>query len=128
MVLPGCGKRQLAKRWASRCGIMAVYPVQRSVPTEDGVVTASWDGTARVWEAASGKPVSRPLRHNGAVNSAAFSPDGQWVVTASAQKPDALARPSCTISHGSVEPYHDLRESCRDLRLPAKCGGVAYGL
>src|SRR5258708_1941281 len=46
------------------------------------VVTASEDGTARVWEVASGKAVGQPLRHDGVVSSAAFSPDGQWVVTA----------------------------------------------
>jgi len=47
-------------------------------------VTASVDGTAQVWEAATGRAVGEPLRHEGAVNSAAFSPDGKWVVTASA--------------------------------------------
>jgi len=82
MVLRGSGGRQLAKRWANRCGIMGVYRVQRSVLDGRWVVTASWDGTARVWEAAAGKPLGQPLRHDGAVNSAAFSPDGKWVVTA----------------------------------------------
>jgi WD40 repeat protein len=47
------------------------------------VVTASSDRTARVWEAASGKPVGAPLQHQGLVLSAAFSPDGRRVVTAS---------------------------------------------
>ena len=27
------------------------------------VVTASWDRTARVWEAATGKAIGEPLRH-----------------------------------------------------------------
>jgi hypothetical protein len=47
------------------------------------VVTASWDQTARVWEAASGKEVGQPLRHDSVVDSAVFSPDGKRVVTAS---------------------------------------------
>jgi hypothetical protein len=47
-------------------------------------VTASADGTAQVWEAATGKAVGEPLRHDGVVNSAVFSPDGKWVLTASA--------------------------------------------
>ena len=47
------------------------------------MATASDDHTARVWEAATGKPVGQPLRHEAAVASAAFSPDGLWVVTAS---------------------------------------------
>jgi hypothetical protein len=37
-----------------------------------------------VWETKTGKPVGQPLHHNGVVKSAAFGPDGQWVVTASA--------------------------------------------
>ena len=53
------------------------------------VVTASDDGTARVWEVASGKAPGQPLRHNGAIKSVAFSPDGKRVVTASA---DGTAR------------------------------------
>jgi WD40 repeat protein len=36
-----------------------------------------------VWDAATGKPVASPLQHQGWVMSAAFSPDGTRVVTAS---------------------------------------------
>jgi WD domain, G-beta repeat len=50
------------------------------------VVTASWDKTARLWDAASGKPIGEPMKHEGPVNSAQFSPDGQRVVTASMDK------------------------------------------
>ena len=41
------------------------------------------DGTARLWEAATGKAIGEPLRHDDGVLSAAFSPDGRFVVTAS---------------------------------------------
>jgi hypothetical protein len=47
------------------------------------VVTASFDNTAQVWEADTGKPAGAPLQHRGDVYSAAFSPDGRRVVTAS---------------------------------------------
>jgi WD40 repeat protein len=47
-------------------------------------VTASWDTTARVWDAATGKPIGEPLRHEGPVNAASFSADGTRIVTASA--------------------------------------------
>jgi dipeptidyl aminopeptidase/acylaminoacyl peptidase len=36
-----------------------------------------------VWDAASGKPIGEPMKHENGVNSAQFSPDGQRVVTAS---------------------------------------------
>ena len=39
-----------------------------------------------LWDAASGKPIGEPLNHKEVVNSAQFSPDGQRIVTASADK------------------------------------------
>ena len=41
------------------------------------------DGTARVWDAATGKALSEPMKHDDQVYSAQFSADGQRVVTAS---------------------------------------------
>ncbi len=55
-------------------------------PDGTRVVTASSDKTARVWDVATGKPLTRPLEHQGRVWSAAFSPDGTRVVTASDDK------------------------------------------
>ena len=49
------------------------------------IVTASWDKTARLWDAASGKELQR-LTHEGKVQAASFSPDGRTVVTASQDK------------------------------------------
>jgi hypothetical protein len=63
-------------------------PVRSAAFSPDGtrVVTASSDNTARVWDAATGQPLTRPLEHQSAVWSAAFSPDGTRVVTASSDK------------------------------------------
>ena len=47
------------------------------------IVTASYDNTARVWDAKTGEPVTEPLKHEESVNSAQFSPDGKYIVTAS---------------------------------------------
>jgi WD40 repeat protein len=61
--------------------------VNKAAFSPDGrrVVTGSQDETARVWEAATGKPLSIPLRHDGPVAPVAFSPDGRTVLTGSWQ-------------------------------------------
>jgi WD40 repeat protein len=51
------------------------------------IVTASFDKTARLWDAETGKPIGEPLTgHADDVLSAAFSPDGRRIVTASFDK------------------------------------------
>ena len=45
-------------------------------------VTASTDGTARLWDASNGEPRGEPLRHEAGVMQAAFSPDSRLVITA----------------------------------------------
>src|SRR6266496_2258863 len=52
-------------------------------PDGQRVVTTSYDRTARLWDAASGKPIGEPMKHQDMVRSAQFSRDGQRVVTAS---------------------------------------------
>jgi WD40 repeat protein len=44
------------------------------------LVTASWDGTAKIWDIASGEVVSI-LRHDTAPNEVAVSPDGARIAT-----------------------------------------------
>ena len=53
--------------------------------SDDGtrVVTGSADGTARVWDAASGAPLTPPLRHPQAVTEARLRGDGARVLTIS---------------------------------------------
>jgi WD40 repeat protein/serine/threonine protein kinase len=56
-------------------------------PDGKAVLTGSIDSTARLWDAATGKPIGPPLKHKGfggAVLAVAFSPDGKAVLTGSA--------------------------------------------
>jgi WD40 repeat protein len=67
------------------------------------VVTASWDGSARIWDATTGKEIIL-LRHGDwgsypQVYSAAFSPDGSRIVTAGA---DNTARIWDTATGGKI--------------------------
>jgi WD40 repeat protein len=52
-------------------------------PNGTRILTASWDKTAKLSDATSGKPIV-VFAHRGTVNTAAFSPDGARILTASA--------------------------------------------
>src|SRR5262249_801611 len=60
-------------------------------------LTYSDDNTARVWNAATGAPVSPPLRDNATPNTVLFAPDGYRVLVAS---PGRVARLWGLISPG----------------------------
>jgi hypothetical protein len=47
------------------------------------ILTAGIDNTVLVWEAATGKQLVRPIRHNFPVRTLAFSPDGHTILTGS---------------------------------------------
>jgi len=57
--------------------------ITSAVFSPDGrrILTGSFDGTARVWDAASGSELLVLTGHQGDVLSVAFSPDGQRIVT-----------------------------------------------
>jgi WD40 repeat protein len=52
-------------------------------PDGETMLTGSWDRTARLWNAATGKPTSPPLSHTGPIWAVAYSPDNRIVATAS---------------------------------------------
>jgi len=60
-------------------------PVKYATFSPDGktALTASDDGTAKLWDGATGTPAGPPLEHEGRVLYAAFSPDGRVAATAS---------------------------------------------
>lgn len=53
--------------------------------TPDGrrIVTASWDGTAKIWDLARGRQRATLRGHRGAVLGVAISPDGETIATGS---------------------------------------------
>ena len=56
-------------------------------PSGRKIVTASWDKTARIWDAGTGEQIGRALEgHLKEVVSAAFDPSGRKIVTASRDK------------------------------------------
>ena len=55
-------------------------------PDGSRVVTASWDGTARVWDAKTGGVLITLAGHRSWADSAVFSPDGGRILTASWDK------------------------------------------
>jgi hypothetical protein len=59
--------------------------VTSAVFSPDGarIVTASWDKTAKVWDARTGAKLVDLAGHDSSVKSAVFSPDGARIVTAS---------------------------------------------
>ncbi|MCY2990006.1 MAG: protein kinase, partial [Planctomycetota bacterium] len=52
-------------------------------PDRRSIATASEDGTARIWDAQTGEPLTEPLKHDKEVAAVAFSSDGRWLATAS---------------------------------------------
>jgi WD40 repeat protein/TPR repeat protein len=77
-------------------------------PDGTRVITASYDKTARIWDAATGQQLLVLSGHRGWVGSAAFSPDGRRIVTASfdgtARIWDAATAQEVLLLSGHTEP------------------------
>jgi WD40 repeat protein len=83
----------LAPAQGGRPRLTVIRPARTLVGHDDGVhrvafspdgsllLTASHDGTARLWRVANGEEVQRLEAHEGAVQDACFSPDGRRVAT-----------------------------------------------
>ena len=105
------------------------------------VVTASWDGTAKIWDAESGRELATLRGHTGAVMGVAVSPDGRSLSPAASMAPprsgsrhraepaDAV-RPRRPHPLGGVQPRRSFRgdrERRRDGRLASPSDRRAQG-
>ncbi len=109
----------------------AVYPVAYS-PDGRWLASGSWDGTVRLWDAATGEPCAT-LSHPSSVSGLAFGPDGTWLVTAC--RPDdglriwdvATARLRKKIPvHDRNVLFHSLRVSPDGTRVAATAEDGGY--
>jgi WD40 repeat protein len=103
-------------------------PEQSSL-TPDGrrAVTAGEDGTAVIWEVATGRRIHTLRSHRGIVNTAAFSPDGSRVATVSQDRTtrlwDARSGHLLHVLRGHRQPAFDLAFS-QDGRHLVTSGGL----
>lgn len=80
------------------------------------VVTASWDGSAKVWDAHAGRSIQRLAdQAMASVNSAVFSPDDRYILTAS---DDGVAR-RWNWRTGRIEPWSQPVRHAAALRFAA---------
>ena len=70
---------RLRGRWEQGAPVLAVA----FSPDGRTALVAGEDHAARLRDVATGRPIGRPMRHDGLVKSAAFSPDGRTVLTGS---------------------------------------------
>ncbi len=52
-------------------------------PDGKNMLTGSSDGTARLWDVVTQKPLGAPFRHDAVVHGVAFRPDGKALLTGS---------------------------------------------
>src|SRR5262249_48599626 len=74
-------------------------------PDGKRILTFSGDRAVRIWEAVTGEELMAPLRHEGWISSAEFSPDGKAVLVAcaGAPAPTWASRTSGTDDHWAPE-------------------------
>jgi hypothetical protein len=89
-------------------------------PDGQTLVTASHDGSARFWDAESGKQLGPTLRHTDAVLCVAFDPDGRRVVTGTKDGVVRLWAVPPAPAEGGVEDVHRWVEKETGMRLDEK--------
>jgi WD40 repeat protein len=94
------------------------------------LVTASGDGTARLWDLTTPNPAAEPfvLRgHEGAILDIAFSPDGRWLVTTSQDSTARLWDISALLP-GPVGAGSTVQTASNPAAEPLVLGGHGFGV
>jgi WD40 repeat protein/serine/threonine protein kinase len=89
---------QLAQMWFTNDKIR----LMRLSPAGDRLLTAGKETAASLWDTKTGKVIGEPLRHDSAIASVEFSPDGRLILTTAAG--DNMARvwsAASALPHGS---------------------------
>jgi len=91
------------------------------------IATASYDNTARIWNASSGKELIR-MKHGSQVNIAVFSPDGTRIATASYDNTTriwdvASGKELLRLNHG--DPVNFISFSPDGTRIATACGNTS---
>ena len=74
----GCGHRQARATLTGHAGVVAAVAI---APDGSWLATGGSDGTARIWDAATGQPRATLTGHAGLVAAVAIAPDGSWLAT-----------------------------------------------
>jgi WD40 repeat protein/serine/threonine protein kinase/tetratricopeptide (TPR) repeat protein len=69
------------RRLVTAAGDRSYSGTGRPRDLRDPASDPSKSGAAQVWDAATGRPVTRPIPHEGVVRRASFSPDGRYILT-----------------------------------------------
>merc|ERR1712176_856948 len=83
MAMRSCGTLRPANAHRSLWGHGCTVRSAVVSPDSQYVLTASWDRSAKLWNAATGECIQSFVGHSDHVRSAVFSTDGQYVLTAS---------------------------------------------
>jgi WD40 repeat protein len=65
-------------------------------PDRQAIAVGTSHGVVRVWEVATGKPLGKPLRHEGPIHDMCFTPDGRMLLTGCTHRPGDPILPDAT--------------------------------
>jgi WD40 repeat protein len=124
----------VARLWDWRTGKLLVayrhadeIPAAEFLPDERFLVSASFDGTLRVWGAATGEPVAPPVRLGGKGLCLDVTPDGRFAVASGFSRHVTVADlADVTIPTRADADELDLRAELASNQRITPSGGLAY--